>query len=151
MLALGLSLPQRSNSVLAGAGRGAWSWGSLSPSAEGLSSSLFLLAGGGTGSTKKLAVDILGSPPTLDFKLLHQIGTVGASEDWRDPFCPSFQGCTENSQVPFGIGKRCPKSCRSLEMGTQGGWQRGSDVPLGKSAELGILTPPHSKHPITAS
>lgn len=96
-------------------GQGSLELGSLSPSAEGLSSSLFLLAGGGTGSTKKLAVDILGSPPTLDFKLLHQMGTVGASEDWRDPFCPSFQGCTENSQVPFGIGKGCPKFCRSLE------------------------------------
>lgn len=35
-----------------------------------------------------------------------------------------------------------PQSSRSLEMGTWRGWQRGSDVTVGKSDELGTLNDP---------
>ncbi|EGV96187.1 hypothetical protein I79_005871 [Cricetulus griseus] len=108
LLPLGLNHPRRSNSVLAGAGRGCLELRFIEPTCRGSFIQSFPLGWKGHRSTKKLAADILGPSPTLEDKLLHHIGTIYASEDWRDPFCPIFQGATESSQVPLGIGSNAP-------------------------------------------
>lgn len=80
----------------------------IEPTCRGSFIQSFPLGWKGHISTKKLAADILGPSPTLEDKLLHHTGTIYASEDWRDPFCPIFRGSTENSQVPLGIGSNAP-------------------------------------------